>query len=229
MPLHCPPDPSAPTGPKPRWNFAFRIALITAFYVALLIGGAYIASVIRNLAGAEFGTIHAPSLQVIVIASALIFALTSALPFVPGAEIGLGMLMLLGGAYAPLVYFCMLFALMLAFSVGQWVPLTLLSRGFGWLNLRKTQALLERAAELTPQERLTSLLEAAPSRFVPLLLRYRYIAVLILVNTPGNSLIGGGGGIALMAGCSGLFKWHHFALAMALAIAPIPIAFYLAH
>jgi hypothetical protein len=209
-------------------TIALRLALVVGFYAALLLGGTYLGSVIRNLAGIEFGTIQTPSMQLMIIGSALIFSIASALPFVPGAEIGLGMLILLGGRYALLVYLCMLFALMLAFTIGRLVPLKALGRGFTWLNLHKAKALLDTLEGLSPEQRLDSLLDSAPRRFVPFLLRYRYLALVVLVNTPGNSLIGGGGGIALVAGLSGLFTWHQFALAMSLAIAPIPIAFYLA-
>jgi hypothetical protein len=211
-----------------RYKIVLRIGLVVAFYALILLLGTYFGSVIRNLVGEEFRTIHAPSLQLVVAGSALIFAIASALPFVPGAEIGLGMLMLLGGQYALLVYLCMLFALMLAFTIGRIVPLNAISKAFGWLNLRKAQSLLARLDGLAPDERMDLLMANAPKRFVPSLLRYRYVALIVLVNTPGNSIIGGGGGIALMAGLSGLFKWYYFALAMAVAIAPIPIAFYLA-
>lgn len=211
-----------------RYRIVLRICLVVIFYALILLIGTYLGSVIRNLAVEEFRTIHAPSLQLMVAGSALIFAITSALPFVPGAEIGIGMLMLLGGQYALLVYLCMLFALMLAFTVGHFVPLSAIGKAFGWLNLRKAQSLLAKLDGLAPDQRMDLLMANAPKRFVPFLLRYRYIALIILVNTPGNSLIGGGGGIALMAGLSGLFKWYYFALGMAVAIAPIPIAFYLA-
>ncbi len=210
------------------FRLGLRILAIIGFYAALLAGGAYFGSIIRDMAAAEFGTIHAPTLKIAIIGTALVFAIASALPFVPGAEIGLGMLIMLGGRYALLVYLCMLFALMLAFTVGRLVPLRAITRGFEWFKLHKAHTLITSLAGQPPEERLHQLLNMSSGKFAPLLLRYRFVALIVLVNTPGNSLIGGGGGIALMAGMSGLFKWHHFAIAMALAIAPIPIAFYVA-
>lgn len=210
-----------------RLKIVIRVICLVAFYALLLVGGTYLGNVIRDLAGSEFRTIHAPNLHLMILGAAFIFALASALPFVPGAEIGFGMLVLLGGKYALLVFLCMLFALMLAFSIGRLVPLGVLARGFSWLNLEKARTLIETMERQSPETRLKFLFKTAPRRFVPFLLRYRYIALLVLINTPGNSLIGGGGGIALIAGLSGLFKWHLFALTMVFAIAPIPIAFYL--
>ncbi len=46
----------------------------------------------------------------------------------------------------------------------------------------------------------------------------------LALNIPGNALIGGGGGIVLMAGISRLFRPVPFAVTLALAISPLPIA-----
>ena len=200
--------------------------LIGLFYAALITGGAYFGSVIKDLANIEFSTINMPNLHLMIAITAFVFALTSALRFVPGAEIGIGMLVLLGGTYPPLVYACMLCALMIAFLVGRFIPMHFLAKGSAWLNLTRVSHLFEKMADQPANLRLQFLLDTTPNRLTPFLLRYRYIALVILLNTPGNSLIGGGGGIALIAGLSGFFKWYYFAVAMALAIAPIPIAFY---
>jgi hypothetical protein len=210
-----------------RYTLVLRIIALCLLYGALITGGAYFGSVVKDLASIEFSTIHMPNLRLIVAITAFIFALASALPFVPGAEIGFGMLVLLGGNYAPLVYACMLCALMLAFMMGRFIPMSALAKGFAWLNFTRASHLIEAMAVQAPEQRLQFLLSNAPNRFAPFLLRYRYLALVVLLNTPGNSLIGGGGGIALIAGLSGVFKWYYFAITMALAIAPIPIAFYL--
>ena len=55
-------------------------------------------------------------------------------------------------------------------------------------------------------------------------LRRRYLVLALLVNLPGNSLIGGGGGILLAAGLSRLFQPVAVALTMLLATAPLPLA-----
>ncbi len=43
------------------------------------------------------------------------------------------------------------------------------------------------------------------------------------LNIPGNTLIGGGGGISLAAGMSRLFRVWRFLLVLAIAVAPVPL------
>ena len=74
------------------------------------------------------------------------------------------------------------------------------------------------------QDRLAFITSKAPNRYVPLLLRHRYIALAVVVNIPGNVIIGGGGGIALMAGISRLYTLPGFLIAIAIAVAPLPLA-----
>lgn len=73
--------------------------------------------------------------------------------------------------------------------------------------------------------RLQLLLARAPVRFIPALLRQRYLALAVVLNLPGNTLLGGGAGIALCAGICGLYRLHGFVVAVAIAVAPMPIAF----
>ena len=67
------------------------------------------------------------------------------------------------------------------------------------------------------------LVAQSPKQFIPILLRHRYLAIAIALNTPGNALIGGGGGIALLAGASGLFSFWGFLLVLAVAVLPVPL------
>ena len=65
---------------------------------------------------------------------------------------------------------------------------------------------------------------AAPNRFAAVLLRQRYLALALLLNMPGNFVLGGGGGIAMMAGLSRVFSPPLFLLMTMLAVAPVPLA-----
>ncbi|MBL4615404.1 MAG: hypothetical protein JKY27_11110 [Magnetovibrio sp.] len=58
---------------------------------------------------------------------------------------------------------------------------------------------------------------------MPFLLRHRYLAVVVALNVPGNALIGGGGGICMAAGISGLFSWPRFLISIAIAVSPVPL------
>jgi hypothetical protein len=44
-------------------------------------------------------------------------------------------------------------------------------------------------------------------------------------NLPGNTLLGGGGGIALAAGMSGLYRPVAYLATVVLAVAPVPLLF----
>jgi hypothetical protein len=147
-----------------------------------------------------------------------------AIPFVPGAEIGIAMLTAFGAAIAPLVYGATVMAMMLAYTVGRVLPVTTLGRILSLLRLRKAADLVTRAAPLAPADRLALLLDGAPPRTVGMALRHRYIALALVVNVPGNSVIGGGGGIMMMAGLSGIFTPAQTFLTVAIAVSPVPLA-----
>jgi hypothetical protein len=65
--------------------------------------------------------------------------------------------------------------------------------------------------------------EKAPPGVLPFLLRHRFIALAVAINLPGNILIGGGGGIAMFAGMSGIFPFPMYLLTIVLAVAPVPL------
>ncbi|MGB3315212.1 MAG: hypothetical protein WBB85_12430, partial [Albidovulum sp.] len=54
-----------------------------------------------------------------------------------------------------------------------------------------------------------------------------YVLLALLINLPGNSLLGGGGGILLLAGMSRLFSPLATLATVAIAVAPVPILVYL--
>jgi hypothetical protein len=146
-----------------------------------------------------------------------------AIPFVPGAEIGIAMLTAFGAALAPLVYVATVCAMMLAYTLGRILPPTTLAGILGLLRLRKAADLVNRSCTLAPDERLAMLLEGAPPRTVGRAIRHRYVALAIIVNVPGNAVIGGGGGIMMMAGMSGIFTPIQTFIAVAIAVSPVPI------
>lgn len=152
------------------------------------------------------------------------YVLLLAIPFVPGAEIGFALLTAFGASIAPLVYAATVASMMLAYAIGQVLPARTLARLLSLLRLRKAADLVGRAAALPPGDRLTLFLEGAPPRTVGLALRHRYIALAVIVNTPGNSVIGGGGGIMLLAGLSGIFAPVQTFIAVAIAVSPVPLA-----
>ncbi len=146
-----------------------------------------------------------------------------AIPFVPGAEVGIAMLTAFGAAIAPLIYVATVAAMMLSYTLGRVLPDTTLARLLRLVRLRRAADLVERACLVAPDDRLALLLEGAPPRTAGLALRHRYIALAVIVNVPGNAVIGGGGGIMMMAGISRIFAPLPTLLAVAIAVSPVPV------
>ena len=199
------------------------IVLRYILLVVFLLFAWWCANAIREVLDLEITPDDAPDVRRAILFAALAYIGFLALPFVPGAEIGIAMLAAFGPGIAPLIYITTVAAMMLAYSIGRFFPISLLERIFSGSRMRRTASLLARAAPLEREERLAMLLEGQPPRTLSLALRYRYVAVAIAVNTPGNSLVGGGGGIMMMAGLSGLFGPGTTFLTMLIAVAPVPL------
>lgn len=154
----------------------------------------------------------------------VVYILLIAVPFVPGVEIGLSLLMMQGAAIAPAVFAATVLGLVLAFLVGRFSPYRVLCNFLADLGLVAACNMLERLEPLDRRARLSALLDKSPKWLGKLLVRYRYISVAIALNIPGNSIIGGGGGIAVVAGISGLFSTPAIILTFVLAVSPVPLA-----
>ncbi len=157
-------------------------------------------------------------------ASAALFTILLAIPFVPGAEIGLAMLTMLGPPIAILVYGCGVVGLSLSFAAGRILPFGLLVRLAAAFRLRSIAASLEALAPLDYEARLNFLMHNAPNRVLPFVLRHRYLGLALALNVPGNVIVGGGGGLLLMAGVSRIYAPLPTLLAIALGVAPAPLA-----
>jgi len=150
-----------------------------------------------------------------------------ALPFVPGVELGVALLMVEGAAVAPLVYLATVVGLLVAFVAGQSIPYGALHRTLSDLHLRRAGDLVARLAPLDRDQRLALLRARLPAPLATLMDGHRHLALAVLVNLPGNSVLGGGGGILLLAGLTRLFRLAAVALTVALAVAPVPILVWL--
>jgi hypothetical protein len=160
----------------------------------------------------------------IIAAAMLAYVALMMLPFCPGIEVGLMLIMLGGPELVPLVYLATVAALMLAFLIGRFVPQHTVIEVLGLLRLSRARGLLLRIEPLEPEQRLQFLLGPGRPRLLRCLLEHRYVAVAIALNTPGNIFVGDSGGIALAAGFSRLFSLHLLALTVMLAVSPVPIA-----
>lgn len=193
-------------------------ALLLAIVLLNLFGGWLVAQIDFTLRPSNSDMVY--SLLLIIFA---VYVLVIAMPFVPGIEIGLALLVILGKAGVPLVFTCNLLALALAFVVGRFIPLHLIARLFDWLRLESGRELIERMAARPAAERLAAALQEVPSGWAHRLLVRRHLAAAVLLNLPGNAVVGGAGGIAMIAGMSRLFGLPTFMLTMAIASTPVPI------
>ena len=192
--------------------------------VAVLIIATWGAHMVRDTLNLDITPENEQQVHHAILLGAVAYIGLLALPFVPGAEIGLAMLAAFGPGIAPLIYVATVSSMMLAYTVGRFLPIRALERLLAFLRLRRAAALVARAAPLSREDRLAMLLDGQSKRTVQLGLRYRYVALALAVNTPGNSIIGGGGGIMMMAGLSGIFSPFVTFLTIAIAVSPVPLA-----
>ena len=80
-----------------------------------------------------------------IMIGAVAYVALLAMPFVPGAEIGIVLLAVFGAAIAPLVYVCTVAAMMLAFTVGRFLPTSALEQLLRVLRMRRAADLVARA------------------------------------------------------------------------------------
>ena len=166
---------------------------------------------------------HLETVDRIVLISVILYIGLMATPFLPGIEMGLALMIMLGPKGVLVAYICTLVALTISFGLGRLFPPHLLVSLLQWLNLTRAAALLKSFDATPPEKRLEFLAEKAPTQTIPALVKRRYLSLAILFNLPGNALIGGGGGIAMMAGMSRLYSFPMYVFLISVAILPGPI------
>ncbi|MFT7107485.1 MAG: hypothetical protein ACJAVT_002008 [Yoonia sp.] len=197
-----------------------RLAVVLAFVVLVKFG--------IDLLFAKFALFEsdasARAMTGLIIMVMFGYALLLAVPFVPGVEIGVAVLMMEGAKAAPMVYGATVTGLLLAFCIGQYVPLPKLINLCKDLSLHRIAVLLERIETKPLEDRLDAMHDRLPRLLVPVLVRYRYLTLGIAINLPGNIALGGGGGIMIAGGLSRLFHTGYTLLTIALATLPVPLA-----
>lgn len=201
--------------------FGAGILALSVFFGHLL--GAYVYG-LMDLQNLAYKALMQDGLIVIVV---LAYIVLIAFPFVPGAEIGIALLLIFGAPIAGVLYLATVAALVLSFLVGRLVPTHLLEKILIRLGLVHTAWLLSEnlgsayLADFLPISRHRG--RQHFYRGINWLVRHRLYALAALINTPGNTLIGGGGGIALAAGVSRQISFREFLICISLAVAPVPL------
>jgi hypothetical protein len=202
-----------------------RLAFVIALIVALNIG----VSQGIELLGLQFYPSHLQLIEWAIIIGFIAYTCLMIIPFLPGIEIGLALMMLLGPAGVVLVYLCTLFAMSVGFVIGNYMPATWLASLLEWLRLSKAAALLLAFDATPPAQRLDFIAQNASNRAISALARRRFLVLVALINLPGNALIGGAGGIALLAGLSRVYSFPKYLALISIATLPGPIAIMLSN
>ena len=128
----------------------------------------------------------------ILIGGGILYILLLSLPFVPGVELGVILMCVFGKEGIVFVYFATVAGLCLAFFVGRLLPREWIEsrlQKFGYSQTCDGQ--VGEVDGMLDQPSLNHLF--CKNRFWSFLSKYRYLAIGVLFNTPGNYLIGGGG------------------------------------
>ncbi len=194
---------------------AWQQALTIIVWMALIVIGHHVA-VMENMSAREFlyRTGMGDGIGGLVVISG-IYAVLLAIPFVPGIEIGLLIIALYGPLGAVAVFLATNLALLAGYSVGR------LTRALPVARAKLEGILGEPEAALTHGRKHGVIARLA--RLWPQLDRYRYVLIGLLLNLPGNAIVGGGGGIAFLSGLSGRFAWGWYTLTILIATCPLPV------
>lgn len=187
-----------------------------------MIGGTALAVLESVQSGRE--TLSGHWLMLVIL---LAYVLLLAVPFVPGAEIGVMLMMVLGADGAPLVYGATVAGLLLAYSIGRQIPETSLQHLFERVGFVRAAKLLRQRQILDPLERQRLSARQLPAGWMAWLALRPVLVIAVLLNMPGNSLVGGGGGIALVTGVSRMIGYRQFGLCVLVAVAPVPLVVWL--
>lgn len=139
----------------------------------------------------------------VVTITATLYALALAVPFLPAVELGWMVMAALGVPGILAIWLATPLGLLLAFVLGQNLS--------DWPLLQSLKARLESAFKGATDNSLRSRLLRFCERY---LASHPYWVLAVLVNLPGNWMIGGGGGIGLLAGASGLYHPLRFVLVL---------------
>ena len=157
-----------------------------------------------------------------VLSLLLLYAALLAIPFVPGVEIGLALLIVHGSEAAPFVYLATLAGLSISYLAGVAFSEKLPCWFLKSLGLHRACVFVDNMKKRSREERLKLMEDTLPGWVGRWVLKKRYLVLALLLNLPGNSLIGGGGGIVMVAGLSRLFSALGVLVTIALVTAPVP-------
>lgn len=209
-----------PPSGRIRWA---RITILICAAIVLYLLGRFVAHMLVDQFSLHVRARNELLLHRAIMTATVVYIVLMAVPFMPAVEIGFSMLVIFGAEIAFLVYVSTVLALTIAYVIGRLLSRELAAEAFRVVGLTKAENLANRLAPLSADERISLLVRDTPARVVPHIVRHRFLALAVLLNIPGNVVIGGGGGIALLAGMTRLFPFPAYLLTVALAVAPVPL------
>jgi hypothetical protein len=201
------------------------LILRLAFLALAIVGAVVLSNWISDAVSLRLMPENEAMIHKIIMLALLSYVVTMSLPFLPGAEIGLALLTTFGQSIAPAVYLATVLALSIAFAIGRFVPCHITASWLAAVGLKRGAAMVRQLGEEPPENAAALILGRSQNWLVRGLVKHRYIALALLINLPGNILIGGGGGIALAAGLSRTFHPLLYLATIMIAVMPVPLAF----
>jgi len=196
-----------------------RLWIVIGFMLLLWVAGSWSSQYLHG----QIWPLDTEQTQLFIGLLVLVYAVCMILPFMPAIELGLVLLAMLDIPGVLMLYLLTVVALMISYGIGKLIPIHVLKKLFDFLHFHRASELLCRAGVCDEKEQINRFIEHAPKRMIPFLLRHRYCVFAVAINTPGNMIIGGAGGIAMMSGLSRLFGFRQFALTLLIAVSPLPI------
>ena len=213
--------PQAPEKIRPAWRRVMLWALMVVIFVTAL---HYALVWAMNFISGMYSISGSMTMISVLIISLAVYAILIAIPFMPGIEVGVALLLLQGASIAPFVYLATITGLMTAYLIGSTVPFAWLHKMACDLGLKRVCDFLDQIATTPPEVRLANQRAMLTGWLARLTVDYRYAAIGVLLNVPGTFAIGGGGGILMAAGLSRLFNGWAILLTLAIATLPVPLA-----
>lgn len=211
---------------QPSHLITLRAVIATVIWVALIVFGHHLTHLDALAIRETLTNLHDAMGMGALLASAAALAVLLGLPFVPSVEMGLMMMAVFGRDGAVAAWLATIAGLALAHAAGRYMPPEWLHHWMERHGLLPDGGEPRGSPMMIIMDRL-HLSKRLSHRLGAFLLRHRYLLFAALINMPGNSVLGGGGGIALVSGFTRLYRWPLFLLTVALASLPIPLAVFL--
>lgn len=198
---------------------AVKLASLVAGLLLLNLAGSWLV----NQTNFQLWPEHMFMIELLWLGMLVTYAVLMMVPFVPGIEIGLALMMMLGEQGIVLVYLVTQLSMAGSYLIGRHIPLSKLSRTLEFFGLTRAAQILCQAHQVDCKARTQWIASRLSSRAGRTVLKHPEISLGLIVNLPGNAAIGGAGGIAMLAGMSGLVCWRRYMLTIAVATAPVPV------